>query len=122
MLAGTTYEDVLKTATSEANVSVSGNKYTRTGQLRKIAAKHGVVISCKRSRKFKGWMHLPNKAILAINPNSENRTWHWVVFFREPSGSGAFVLDPNPSIKSNKRTDFGRMRPYAYLPLKIRET
>ncbi len=105
MLAGITYEEVLETATSKANVSVSGNKYTRTGQLRKIADEHGVKIKGRRLRKFKGWMHLPNKAILAINPDSEKRTWHWVVFFREPSGRGAFVLDPKPSIKSNKRTD-----------------
>lgn len=35
--------------------------------------------------------------------------WHWAVFVRE--GTKQYVLDSKKALKSNIRTDFGRMKP-----------
>jgi ABC-type bacteriocin/lantibiotic exporter with double-glycine peptidase domain len=117
MLTNKSYEEVAETASEVSGIPENGEKYTSTGQLAKLGKAHGVTIGCKKRKKFKGWVHLPNRAILAINPDSERKYWHWVVFYREPTGEGAYVLDPNPAVKATRRKDFGRIKPFAYLPI-----
>lgn len=60
---------------------------------------------------FKNWGSLPDCALLAIKWHIENGTpyWHWVVYVREPKGE--YVLDSKKALKSNIRTDFGRIKP-----------
>ena len=60
---------------------------------------------------FSGWNALPDWALLAIKWHEEKGRpfWHWVVFVRE--ASGCYVLDSKKALKSNIRTDFGRMKP-----------
>ncbi len=75
------------------------------------------------SRKipFKDWKSLPDCALLAIKWQLENGKpyWHWVVYMNE--GDKSYVLDSNKSLKSNIRSDFGRMKPKWYIEVKLSE-
>lgn len=53
--------------------------------------------------------------ILAINHNRRDDTWHWVVYIHRDDGG--YVLDPNPRVRSERRTDLGRMRCRSFLPV-----
>jgi len=61
---------------------------------------------------FSSWHSLPDTALLAIKWHLEKgrARWHWVVFNREKSGK-TYVLDSKKSLRSNIRTDFGRIKP-----------
>jgi ABC-type bacteriocin/lantibiotic exporter with double-glycine peptidase domain len=112
MLAGCSYLRVKKVAVKKFEYN-NPEFYTTTGQLRKLAKTFGVRIISKRRKRFKDWDLLPDIAILSINSKENNKYWHWVVFARQKGGG--FVLDPNKTIKTNRRTDFGRMNPSGYL-------
>jgi len=114
-LANKPYTDVRKVAISKLGFDTDGDFYTKTEQLIKLGSLFGVKISAKRRHQFKGWVHLPNSAILAINYNKDSESWHWVVFRRV--AYTAYVIDPRRSVKTNRRTDFGRMKPFAFLPI-----
>ncbi|MGE5817094.1 MAG: hypothetical protein ACM37Z_03650 [Deltaproteobacteria bacterium] len=60
---------------------------------------------------FRSWGSLPDLALLAIKWHLElgRPNWHWVVFVRE--NGHAYVLDSKKSLRKNRRTDFGRMKP-----------
>ena len=60
---------------------------------------------------FKDWASLPDRALLAIKWHREEGKpyWHWVVFVRERGKE--YVLDSKNTLKTNIRTDFGRMKP-----------
>ena len=62
-------------------------------------------------KNFTSWEALPDCALLAIKWHRERNgpAWHWVVFVRE--ASDACVLDPKQGLRSNRRTDFGRIKP-----------
>ena len=117
MLAGFSYKKVKKKAVQELNFSNKRKFYTGTGNLKALGECFGIsIVGCRR-RPFKNWDALPNTAIISINPNLDHTSWRWVVFSR--TNGTSFVLDPKQSIKSNKRTDFGRMRPSGYLPVRF---
>ena len=83
----------------------SDTKYVRT-----LLGKFGLSTSGKK-RNFHSWERLPDLALLAIKWHLEKGKpyWHWVVFVREEESN--YVLDPKKTLKKNKRTDFGRMKP-----------
>ena len=58
---------------------------------------------------------MPDCALLAIKWHREKGKpfWHWVVFVRD--GEDEYVLDSKKALKSNVRTDFGRMNPKWYI-------
>lgn len=60
---------------------------------------------------FISWSALPPRALLAIKWHREpaGPAWHWVVFVRE--AGVACVLDSKRGLRTNRRTDFGRMKP-----------
>jgi len=64
-----------------------------------------------RETPFKSWQALPDRALLAIKWHIERGAphWHWTVFVR--NREGACVLDSKKTLKSHRRTDFGRMHP-----------
>lgn len=53
--------------------------------------------------------------ILAINHDPRDDSWHWVVYIH--AEDGGYVLDPNPRVRSERRTDLGRMRCRSFLPV-----
>jgi len=92
--------------------------YTDASDLRTLASKHKVVLA-KRMRKFTSWSNIPDKSLLAIKykkgKNKQESTWHWVVFNR--TNKGEYIVDPNKTVKTNKRTDFGRIIVKWHLPV-----
>ena len=68
-------------------------------------------LSAGKQVAFSSWDALPECALLAIKWHRETHgtAWHWVVFTRDASGSS--VLDPKKALRTNRRTDFGRMKP-----------
>ncbi|HYP15945.1 MAG TPA: hypothetical protein VEQ65_01930, partial [Opitutus sp.] len=72
--------------------------------------------------KFRTWAELPDLALLAIKWHVERTgpAWHWVVFVRDASGE--YVLDPKRALRTNRRTDFGRMKPKWFIRIRHLET
>ena len=64
-----------------------------------------------KEQEFHSWGRLPDLALLATKWHLEKGApfWHWVVFVRERERS--YVLDPKKALKTNQRTDFGRIKP-----------
>ncbi|WP_223621318.1 hypothetical protein [Lysobacter sp. ESA13C] len=66
-------------------------------------------------RRLARWEALDRSGIAGINPNRREGSWHWVVYLH--SDEGGCVLDPNPRVRSERRTDFGRMKPRCFIPV-----
>ena len=83
----------------------SDTKYVRT------LLRHFGIATSSHTPFFTLWDSIPPLALLAIKWHTKNGCvfWHWVVFWRSPEGP--VVLDPNPTLRNNIRTDFGRMKP-----------
>lgn len=77
--------------------------------MRRLLARYR--LAAGREKDFVSWETLPDRALLAIKWHREKTgpAWHWVVFVRE--GSDRYVLDPKKALRTNRRTDFGRMKP-----------
>jgi len=114
MIASVSYSDVKKAAKDELGYTDDDYFYTGTKELRHLAANYGIELG-KRRRPFKSFDFLPETSILAINYKEKEETWHWVVY--RNTGANRFVYDPKRSIKTNKRTDFNRMRPKWHIPV-----
>lgn len=71
-----------------------------------------------RPLPFRAWPSLPDVALLALKWHLERGKphWHWAVFVREHGQ--ACVLDSKRGLRTNRRTDFGRMKPKWYLPVR----
>ncbi|RKZ86420.1 MAG: hypothetical protein DRQ39_05725 [Gammaproteobacteria bacterium] len=69
----------------------------------------------KHEIQFSDWGSLPDCALLAIKWHLKDGKpfWHWVVFVRD--GTKSYILDSNKSLKTNVRTDFGRIKPKWYI-------
>jgi ABC-type bacteriocin/lantibiotic exporter with double-glycine peptidase domain len=74
--------------------------------------------TCKQETPFSDWDSLPDRALLAIKWHLDNGKpfWHWVVFVRD--GNQSYVLDSKKSLKTNVRTDFGRIKPKWYIEVR----
>lgn len=114
MLAGRTYGDVREAAV-ELKIVRTGGFYMKTADIRKLGMVFNLHITAQRGRAFRSWEELPDTALVAINPRNDGLYWHWVVFVRR-NGS-EFVLDPKESVKTERRTDFGRMKAIWFLPV-----
>lgn len=118
-LAGVSY----KRAKGEANrLGIHADDpelWSDTGYVRRLVAAFGITASNKE-HKFVSWNKLPDLALLATKWHLEHGTpfWHWAVFVREDKQS--YVLDPNKALKSNKRTDFGRIKPKWFITITTR--
>ena len=116
-LAGVTYQDA-RSAARTLNISAaderlwSDSKYVRT-----LLAYYGIRPGSGHTA-FVSWKKLPPTALLAIKWHrlKERAFWHWVVF-RCPS-EGPVVLDPKRSLRTNERTDFGRMKPKWFIAIR----
>ena len=115
MLAKTSYKNVKKIALKKLEFSPSGPFYTDTNDLRKLAKHFGIELGQKRV-PVKCLDRLPKLAILAINYQKRKNTWHWVLYVKEENDK--FVYDPKKTIKTEKRRDFGRMKPRWYVLVK----
>lgn len=109
-LTGQSYAAVKKAAT-RLGIGVSDpTLWHDTAHVRRLLA-HFQLPAGKTEEKFTSWRALPDCALLAIKWHREKTgpAWHWVVFVRD--ATGAYVLDPKRTLRTNRRTDFGRMKP-----------
>ena len=85
--------------------------------IRKLCSKLNIKVP-KQETPFKGWKHLPDRALLAIkwHKTKGKAFWHWTVFLRDKGEE--YVLDPSPNIKNNRRTDFGKIKPKWFIEVK----
>jgi len=110
VLAGRTYAAV-KTEAARLGIAVDDSRlWTETDSVRRLLDRFGIAAG-RREEAFRSWSRLPDRALLAIKWHREKTgpAWHWVVFVRD--AAGARVLDPKKALKTNRRTDFGRMEP-----------
>jgi len=90
--------------------------WSETAHVRKLLLHLGIRAGLGES-PFKSWESLPDIALLAIKWRIKNNKpyWHWVVFVREHGQS--YVLDSKKGLRTNIRTDFGRMKPKWFIPV-----
>ena len=109
-LARISYEEAKKSADS-LNINIHNpTLWSSTQNMRRLLAELDINVNDKE-HPFTTWDALPNRAILAIKWHLEKGIphWHWVTFVRE--GENMIVLDPKKALKTNLRTDFGRIKP-----------
>lgn len=119
-LSGKTYPAV-KRAAAGLGIEVSDpTLWSQTRHVRRLL-NHFKIPATKTESPFTAWDSLPNRALLAIKWHLEpsGPAWHWVVFVREPSGE-CYVLDPKRALRTNRRTDFGRIKPKWFIRVRER--
>lgn len=107
----------VKQAAAALGISVDDPKLWSDPQpMRKLLASYGIAAG-RKEVPFRSWARLPSRALLAIkwHRGKAGPAWHWVVFVRDAGGS--CVLDPKRGLRTNRRTDFGRMHPKWFIHL-----
>lgn len=117
-LAGVTYRQAQAVAQQLGISAEDPRLWSDTTYVRTLLRHYGVRASDKE-QPFHSWNKLPNLALLAIKWHSKRgrALWHWVVFYRGPHG--AIVLDPKRGLRTNRRTDFGRMKPKWFIEILV---
>jgi ABC-type bacteriocin/lantibiotic exporter with double-glycine peptidase domain len=116
MLAGVTYLQAQRVA-HRLDISAQDPRlWSDTAYVRTLLHHYGIRTADKE-QPFDTWDTLPNLALLALKWHRERGRafWHWVVFYRGPHG--AVVLDPKRGLRTNRRTDFGRMKPKWFIEI-----
>lgn len=113
-IACVSYKEARKIANSIGMYAQDSALWSETNFIRRLIEKFGIKAD-KKEIPFTNWESLPNCALLSIKWHLERRKphWHWVVFVRESGKS--YVLDSKKTLKTNIRTDFGRMKPKWYI-------
>lgn len=115
-IAGVSYASAKRVAAS-IGISVHDSRlWSSVAPVRRLLARLGVETG-RAKRPFRSWDALPALALLAVKWHTEHGRpfWHWVVFVRDENG--ARVLDSNQRVR-HVRTDFGRMQPKWYVPVR----
>jgi ABC-type bacteriocin/lantibiotic exporter with double-glycine peptidase domain len=109
-IAGISYSKAKRVANTLGIYADDSTLWSDTRPIRTILKKLGFKTSASKT-PFKNWTSLPDRALLAIKWHKEKGKayWHWVIFVRE--NEKEYVLDSKNTLKSNIRTDFGRMKP-----------
>jgi hypothetical protein len=115
-IAGVSYAAAKKAAHALGIAASDPRLWSDTAHVRRLLRHFGFKTGA-RERPFRTWDALPDLALLAIKWHRERGVpfWHWVVFVRE--GGKAYVLDSKRGLRSNRRTDFGRMKPKWFIPV-----
>ena len=109
-LAGVSYQQVKRVA-GQLGIDVQDPQlWSETKHVRQLLTHYGLSPSSKTT-KFTSWERLPSLALLAIkwHRHHDHPFWHWVVFYR--GSDGPCVFDPKRELRTNVRTDFGRITP-----------
>ena len=115
MLSKVSYSEAKALAATLGFAPKKRSYYTESWQLRQLLKDLGV--RSQRGRRVSHWSSIGSLSIVGINPTVRrgHTYWHWVVYV--PGPHGGYVLDPMASIKSSRRTDFGRMRLRSFIPV-----
>ncbi len=114
VLAGISYIETQAVANNLGIYAEDTALWSETNPIRSLLGRLGVGIG-QKEMPFTDWGTLPDCALLSIKWHVVNGKpyWHWVIFKRERNRS--YVLDSKKSLKTNIRTDFGRMKPKWYI-------
>ncbi len=115
-IAGISYQEAKKAANALGIYASDPMLWSATGYIYKLLNKLDIESENNRM-PFTDWDTLPDCALLSIKWHQVNDKsyWHWVVFIREAENS--YVLDSKKSLKTNIRTDFGRIKPKWYIKI-----
>lgn len=91
------------------------NFYTTTKDL--VNVLNSIGIESSKGRKVRYWSSINTISIVGINFLETTDTLHWVLFI--PNEDTGYVLDPSKRVKTEKRTDFARMRLRSYIPISL---
>ena len=113
-IAGISYQDAKKIANSVGIFAEDQSLWSDPQHVRNLLSELGIETD-KNETPFNGWEYLPDCALISTKWHLENGKpyWHWAVFIRE--GDKQYVLDSKKALKSNIRTDFGRIKPKWYI-------
>jgi|GEM_PF-325095 len=113
---GVRYRQVQRVAHRLGMFSEEPRLWSQTNYVRRLLRQFSIR-AARVEVRFLPWQTLPRLALLAIKRHTVRgcESWHWVVFWR--GAKGAVELDPNPSLQSHRRRDFGRMHPRWFIPL-----
>ena len=113
-VAGLSYAETKSIANSLGISARDESLWSETAHVRTLLNHFGIRTG-SREIPFHSWESLPDLALLAIKWHPENGKpyWHWVVFVRENGQS--CVLDSKKSLRTNRGTDFGRIKPEWYI-------
>jgi hypothetical protein len=115
-IAGVSYPKAKSIANSIGIRADDKTLWSATSHVRRLLRHFGFA-GGTREIPFRSWNELPDLALLSIKWHLEQGRpcWHWVVFVRE--GGYPYVLDSKKSLRQNRRTDFGRMKPKWFIPV-----
>ena len=115
-IAGLSYRKTRAIANSLGIYAEDKRLWSDTAHVRRLL-RHFGFIATTREHPFRSWNALPDLALLSIKWHLEQGRpyWHWVVFAREDGH--AYVLDSKESLRKNRRTDFGRIKPKWFIPV-----
>ena len=116
VIVGLSYPKARAIANSVGIFAQDEKLWSETSHVRQLLDHFGVRTGSREVR-FRSWTALPDLALLSIKWHLEKGRpyWHWVVFVRENGKS--YVLDSKKGLRSNLRTDFGRMKPKWHIPI-----
>ncbi len=116
-LAGVSYQQVKREA-SQLGIDVHDSQLWFEPKYVRALLTHFGFTTAPRTTPFTSWNTLPALAFLGIkwHKRQDRAFWHWVVFWRSPDGP--VVLDPKHALRKHIRTDFGRIKPKWFLPVK----
>ena len=117
-LAGVSYREAQHMANRLDIFAADPKLWSETGYVRRLLKEYGIR-SARTEVPFTSWEALPELALLAIKWHKEGDRafWHWVVFWHGPNGP--VVLDSKRALRRHVRTDFGRMRPRWFIPVRL---
>ena len=116
MVAGISYAEAKQiTLNNEILKKSVKNFYTTTKDL--VNFLNSIGIESSKGRKVRYWSSINTISIVGINFLETTDTWHWVLFI--PNEDTGYVLDPSKRVKTEKRTDFSRMRLRSYIPISL---
>ena len=116
MVAGISYAEAKQiTLNNEILKKSVKNFYTTTKDL--VNVLNSIGIESSKGRKVRYWSSINTISIVGINFLETTDTWHWVLFI--PNKDTGYVLDPSKRVKTEKRTDFSRMRLRSYIPISL---
>jgi ABC-type bacteriocin/lantibiotic exporters, contain an N-terminal double-glycine peptidase domain len=119
MITGKSYRDIKNRHVDDIRRRYGDNRDSiDISVMRLIISQYG--INLPEDRDFDDWEEIVSSdeqkdCLVAINCRGSgyNAEYHWVVY----DGEAEFVRDPNNTIKKHERRDFGKMKPYFYMPI-----
>ncbi len=116
-IAGISYQEAKAIANSIGIHAEDQFLWSDPQHVRKLLAQLGIETG-KNEKQFQGWASLPSCALLSTKWHLENGKpyWHWAVFVRKEGKQ--YVLDSKKALKTNVRTDFGRIKPKWFIEVR----